>query len=75
MTIFSQSAINLVAQFVEIVLKILAAHLRNRAKFFLDDVEVKRPKIKYNNEELALEIRRYVFKYIQNLDMVLVDLE
>lgn len=35
---------------------------------------VKGPKAKYNNEEVALRIRRYIFEYIQNLDKVLADL-
>ena len=36
---------------------------------------VKRPKTKYNNEELAPGIRRYIFEKIKNLDKVLPDLE
>lgn len=74
-TILAQGATNLVAQFVRIVLKILAPHLHDRAKPFLDDVAVKRPKTTYNNKEVALSIRRYVFEHIQNLDKVLADLE
>ncbi len=70
-----QGATNSVAPFVRIVLKILAPHLRDRAKSFLNDLGVKGPKTKYNNEELALGIRRYVLEHIQNLDNVLADLE
>ncbi len=58
MTTLAQSATNSVAQFVRTVLKILAPHLRDPAKPFLDDVEVKRPKTTYNNEDLAPGIRR-----------------
>ena len=36
---------------------------------------VKGPKTKYNNEEIAPGIRRYVLELIQNLDKVLADLE
>ncbi len=75
MTTLAQGATSSVAQFVRIVLKILALHLRDRAKPFLDDIGVKRPKTTYNNEELATEIRRYVVEYIRNLDKVLADLE
>ncbi len=57
MTTLAPGATNSVAQFVRIVLKILASHPLDQAKRFLDDVEVKRPKTKYNNEELALEIK------------------
>ncbi len=75
MTTLPQGATNSVAQFVQIVLKILAPHLRDRAKPFLDDVGVKGPKTKYNNEEVAPGIRCYVLKHILNLDKVLADLE
>ena len=75
MTTLPQGATNSIAQFVRIVLKILAPHLRDRAKPFLDDVGIKGPKSKYNNEEVAPGIKRYVLEHIQNLDKVLADLE
>ena len=75
MTTLAQGATNLVTQFVRIVLKILAPHLHDQAKPFLDDVGIKGPKTTYNNKELAPGIRRYVFEHIQNLDEVLADLE
>ena len=75
MTTLAQGATNSVAQFVRIALQILALHLRDRTKPFLDNVGVKRPKTTYNNEELAPGIRRYVVEHIQNLDTVLADLE
>ncbi len=74
-TTLPQGATNSVARFVRIVLKILAPHLQDRAKLFLDDVGVKGPKTKYNNVVLALEIRRYISEDIQNLDKFLADLE
>ena len=75
MTTLAQSATNSVAQFVRIILKILAPYLRNRAKPFLDDMAIKGPKTTYNNKEVAPSIRRYVFEHIQNLNKVLPDLE
>ena len=75
MTTLPQGATNSVARFVRIVLKILAPHLQDRAKLFLDDVGVKGRKSKYNNEEVAPGIIRYVLEQIQNLDKVLADLE
>ncbi len=75
MTTLPQGATKSVAQFVRIVLKILDPHLRDWAKLFLDDVGVKGPKTKYNDEELAPRIRRYFLEHIQNLDKVLADLE
>ncbi len=38
-------------------------------------MRVKGPKTKYNNEELAPRIRRYILEHIQNLNKVLADLE
>ncbi len=55
--------------------KTLAAHLRDRAKRFLDDLGVKGRKTRYNNKEVALGIRRYILEHIQNLDAVFVNLE
>ena len=57
MTTLAQGATNSVAQFVRIVLKILAPYLRDRTKPFLDNVGVKGPKTIYNNKELAPGIR------------------
>lgn len=75
MTTLAQGATNSLAQFVRIVLKILAPHLRDRASQFLDDVGIKGPKTTNNNEKLAPGIRRYVVEHIQNLDKALADLE
>lgn len=52
-----QGATNLVVQFVRIILKILAPHLHDQAKPFLDDIGVIRPKTTYNNKGLAPEIK------------------
>lgn len=60
----AQGAINPVPQFVRIVFKILAAHLRNRALPFLEDVGVKGPKTTHINEELTPGVRRYVIEHI-----------
>lgn len=57
MTTLAQGISNLVAQFVRMVLKILALHLQNRAKPSLDNVAVKEPKTIYNYEEMAMGIR------------------
>lgn len=69
-----QGTINLVAQFVKIILQILTSHLRDWTKLFLDHKRVKRPKTTYNNEKLALRIRQYVVEHIQNMDKGLADL-
>ena len=75
MTTLPQDATNSVPQFIRIETKILAAHLRDQAKRFLDDLEVKKPNTTYNNEEVGLGIWRYILEYIQNLDAVLTVFE
>lgn len=75
MIILPQAVTYLVVQFVKILLKILAPYLHDQVKLFLDNIEVRKLKTKYNNEELAPEIKHYLFKHIQNLDTVLADLE
>lgn len=69
MTILAQGATNSVAQFVKIVLKILAQHLRNRAKPFPDDVRVKGPKPRTTMRNLLPEFDDMLS------DKVLADLE
>lgn len=74
-TTLAQDATNSVALFMRILLKILALHLWNQAKLFLDDVRVKKLKTTYNNEEFASKIKQYVVEHTKNLDKVLADLE
>lgn len=75
MIILPKSTINSIVQFVWIVFKILAPYLWDQAKLFLDNVEVKKPKTKYNNKKVAPKIRCYILEHIQNLDKVVADLE
>ena len=75
MTTLPQGATNSITQFGRIVLEIFAPYLQDQAKPFLDNLRVKGPKIKYNNEEVAPGIKGYVFEYIKNLNNVLVDLK
>ena len=42
---------------------------------YLNDVEVKNLKIKYNNEKMSLKIRKYMLKHLQCLNQVLVNIE
>jgi hypothetical protein len=75
MTTLSMRAINSVAQFVRIIMKILIDYISDVARSFLDDIEIKNSKTKYDNEEVASSIRRYILEHIKFLDAVLVDLE
>jgi hypothetical protein len=44
---------------------------------FLDDIKVKGPRSKYNDEEVLgfPGVRRFILKHIQSLDVILADLE
>ena len=42
---------------------------------YLNDVEVKDSKTKYNNKEVSSEIKKYILKYLQNLNWVLVSIK
>ena len=75
MTRFSQDAMNSIAQFVWVVIKILTAHITARCRLFLDDVRVKKVKNIYENREVMSEIRLFVLKHIQWLNIVLINLE
>jgi hypothetical protein len=75
MTILLMRIINFVAQFVRIIMKILIDHILDVARSFLDDIEIKNSKIKYNNKEVTFDIRCYIFEQIKSLDAVLVNLK
>src|SRR6266536_2411186 len=62
-TTLPQNAINLITQFIRVIIKILQDHL-SRYLLFINDIGVKGPKIIYNNEEMAPSIRKYVLEYI-----------
>jgi hypothetical protein len=74
-TILLMRAINSVAQFVRIIMKILIDYILDVARSFLDDIEIKSSKIKYDNEEVTFDIRRYILEHIKSLDAMLVDLK
>jgi hypothetical protein len=73
--ILSMRVINSVAQFVRIVMKILIDHISDVVRFFLNDIEIKNSKTKYDNEKVALSIRRYILEHIKSLNAVLINLE
>ena len=70
-----QETINSMTQFVKVVTKILKDHLRTRCRSFLDDIEMKESRSRYDDREVASNIRLFVLEHIQWLDVVLVDLE
>jgi hypothetical protein len=58
-----------------VINKIIVDHVFHHALSFVNDIEVKRSKITYNDEFIVFEIRRYVMKHIQWLNDVLTDIE
>jgi hypothetical protein len=70
-----QGATNSVAQFCRIVLRILAEYYLTICLPFVDDIGVKGPTSRFEDEEEALSIRKFVLIYLQYLSMVLADIE
>ena len=56
MKILLQGAINLIAQFIQIVSKIIKNHISAKCWLFFDDIEIKELKTKYQNQEIISEI-------------------
>ena len=74
-TTLPQGATNSVAQFVRIVVKILADLIPSICRPFLDDIGVKGPYSRYQDREAIPGVRQFVLEHIQNLDKVLADVE
>ena len=74
-TIILQGVTNSMAQFMHVITKILKDTSSKAAKVFLNDIGVKGPKSKYNNEEILLGICQYIFKHLINLELTLWLLE
>jgi Integrase zinc binding domain/RNase H-like domain found in reverse transcriptase/Reverse transcriptase (RNA-dependent DNA polymerase) len=72
-----QGATNSVAQFVRVITKILQDWIPHVALPYLDDIGVKGPRTRYNEEEVPglPGVRRFMLEHIQNLDRVLADIE
>src|SRR5438034_11704151 len=66
-TIFIR-VMNLIRQFVQATQQILAKYISHDMIVYLNDVEVKDLKIKYNNEKMLSEVRKYVLKHLQHLN-------
>lgn len=74
-TTLLQGALNSVAQFVRIISKILEPICPTAARVFLNDISVKGPKTKYDEEKVFPGIRCYVFEHLINLEKTLWLLE
>lgn len=70
-----QGATNSVAQFTRIITRILFDLIPTACRAFLDDIVVRGPTTRYDDEEVEHGVRRYVLEHLQNLDKVLVNVE
>ncbi len=70
----SQDVINFVAQFIKVIIKILK-NLLEICRSFLNDIEVKKSKIIYDNAKITSELHQFVLKHIKNLNFVLLNFE
>ena len=70
-TTLLQGATNSVAQFVQIMMKILEDLIPKDCWPFRDDVGVKGPYSMYRDEEVCPGVCRYVMEHIQSLDRTL----
>jgi hypothetical protein len=59
---------NLVAEFVRVITKIYKDYIPTWCMLYLDNVCVKGPKTEYKGEMVELGIRRFVTKYLLNID-------
>ena len=59
---------NLIEQFVQAMQQILVKYISHDMIVYLNDVRVKDLKIKYNNEKMSSEIRKYMLKHLQCLN-------
>ena len=63
---FSQKVINLIVQFVKIIIEIFWKHIiAFRCWFFVDDINVDDSRSNYDNKEAFFEMRLYILKHIQ----------
>lgn len=66
---------NSVAQFMQIISRILTDLIPDMAEPFLDNIAVRGPSLIYDEEEVTPGIRYYILEYLTNLDKVLVNIE
>ena len=55
--------------------KILAEKILNDCDVYVDNIPVKGPRMKYNNQEVLPGIQQYVYEHLQSLDQTLFSLE
>ena len=66
---------NLSVQFSWKIIQMLNFNILYNIEVFIDDIEIKKLKIKYDNEKSFSEICHFVFKYLQTLNCVFLTLK
>ena len=75
MTWLLQNAINLIIQFIQMIIEIFKKHIvASRYWFFIDDINIKDSRSNYNEKEFLSEIWLFIMKHFQWLNAVLVNL-
>jgi hypothetical protein len=76
-TTILQGATNSISQFTRVVYKILEEHIPHIAMSYMNKIEIKGPRDRYNNEEVPelSDVRRFIYEHIRNLDIILADIE
>jgi hypothetical protein len=74
-TIILQKITNSIAQFVQIVTKILKKYIPHVYLSFIDDIDVKESKTTYNNEKVIFRIRKYILEHIIWINRILTNLK
>ena len=57
---------------MNIILKNL---ISEKVRIFVNNIKMKNPKIIYSDKESLLKIKRYILKYLQNFDIILINIK
>src|SRR5205809_5151755 len=68
-------ATNLSAQFSQKIIQMLNFNILHDAEVFIDNIEIKKSKTKYNNKKSLSEICCFVLEHLQTLDCVFLTLK
>jgi hypothetical protein len=74
-TTLSMSMTNLSAQFSQEIIQMLNFNISHDIEVFIDNIEVKKSKMKYDNEESFSEVHCFIFEHLQTLNHILLTLK
>lgn len=72
-TILSMRATNSVTHFCRIIKKIFYDFIPDITKLFVNNISIKASKTKYNKKKFFLNIKRYIYKHLVNVDKILLN--